>query len=118
MKVRNIRQSADPYEIAATGQVVGHGETVDVDDLLGLSLCEQHEAWAPGDDAAVSLFVEFCRWVEAVQALTPAVPEVVPFVPIELLPNPGLAALAAPPTVGKKSKPSDTAGVTSSTEEG
>lgn len=33
--------------IAATGQTVAAGETVDVADDLGRSLCEQTDKWAP-----------------------------------------------------------------------
>lgn len=43
MKVRNVRDVA--LEIAATGQVVGPGEPVDVNDELGRSLCEQPGNW-------------------------------------------------------------------------
>lgn len=37
----------DLVEIAATGQVVAHGDTVDVDDALAASLCEQTDNWTP-----------------------------------------------------------------------
>lgn len=43
-RVKNLR--TDDVEIAATGQVVPAGGVVDVDDDLGLSLCEQVDAWA------------------------------------------------------------------------
>lgn len=34
-----------PREIAATGQVVEPGGTVDVDDVLAVSLCDQPDVW-------------------------------------------------------------------------
>lgn len=33
-------------ELAATGQLVEPGETIEVDDDLGASLCEQVDVWA------------------------------------------------------------------------
>lgn len=44
MKVTNQRPWA--LEIVATQQVVEPGETVEVDDDLGKSLCEQPANWA------------------------------------------------------------------------
>lgn len=44
MHVTLIRDEA--REIATTGQVVEPGETVEVDDELGASLCEQVDVWA------------------------------------------------------------------------
>lgn len=44
MKITN--QTERPREIAATGQIVDAGETVEVDDDLGRSLCEQPANWA------------------------------------------------------------------------
>lgn len=45
MEIRNVRGYA--LEIAATFQVVEHGETVEVPDDLGASLCEQPANWEP-----------------------------------------------------------------------
>lgn len=45
MQIRNLRSTA--REIAATGQRVEPGGTVDVDDALGAALCEQPDTWAP-----------------------------------------------------------------------
>lgn len=44
MKITNQRPY--PVEIAATGDVVAPGETVEVDDDLGKRLCEQADAWS------------------------------------------------------------------------
>lgn len=44
MKITN--QDRRAREIAATGQIVEPGETVEVDDDLGRSLCEQPANWA------------------------------------------------------------------------
>lgn len=106
MKVRNIRQSLDPVQIAATGQVVERDGVVEVDDDFGCLLCEQDTNWAPADDASTDLFVEFYRWVAAVReaerdpddlTLAEAVERATaPFVPLEPLVNPALARLAAP----------------------
>lgn len=38
--------------IAATDQIVASGETVEVDDDLGRSLCEQTDNWAAADRPA------------------------------------------------------------------
>lgn len=43
MKVRNV--SSRPREIGVTGQLVEPGDTVDVSDELGRSLCEQPRNW-------------------------------------------------------------------------
>lgn len=43
MKIQNVRGYA--LEIGVTGQLVNPGETVEVDDLLGKSLCEQEANW-------------------------------------------------------------------------
>lgn len=43
MKITNVYARA--REIAATGKVVEPGETVDVDEELGKSLCEQPDNW-------------------------------------------------------------------------
>jgi len=104
--VRNIRQSLDPVQIAATGQVVERDGVVEVDDDFGCLLCEQDTNWAPADDASTDLFVEFYRWVAAVReadrdpddlTLAEAVERATaPFVPLEPLENPALARLAAP----------------------
>lgn len=45
MKIRNVRERG--LEIAATGQIVGPGDTVEVDDKLGRSLCKQEDNWKP-----------------------------------------------------------------------
>jgi hypothetical protein len=106
VKVRNIRQSLDPVQIAATGQVVERDGVVEVDDDFGCLLCEQDTNWAPADDASTDLFVSFCLWVAAVReaerdpddlTLAEAVERATaPFVPLEPLVNPALARLAAP----------------------
>lgn len=49
MKVTN--QSAKAREIAATGQIVEPGDSVEVDDDLGRSLCEQPANWAASKPA-------------------------------------------------------------------
>lgn len=46
--VTNVRGRR--LEIAETGQVVGPGETVEVDDLLAARLCEQPANWREGTD--------------------------------------------------------------------
>lgn len=43
MKIKNVRGYA--LEIGVTGQLVNPDETVEVDDLLGKSLCEQEANW-------------------------------------------------------------------------
>lgn len=43
MKIRNVTDRA--RVIAATAQIVGPGETVEVDDDLGKSLLEQPDRW-------------------------------------------------------------------------
>ena len=43
MEIRNKRPY--PVEIAATGQIVEAGGTVDVADDLGSALCEQEDNW-------------------------------------------------------------------------
>lgn len=45
MKITLIADLA--REIAVTNQFVEPGETVEVDDELGKSLCEQAEVWQP-----------------------------------------------------------------------
>lgn len=45
MKIQNVSGAA--LEIAATGQLVHPGEAVEVDPLLGKSLCEQEANWQP-----------------------------------------------------------------------
>lgn len=45
MKIRNVL--GRPLEIAATGQLVGPDEVVEVDDTLGRALCEQPANWKP-----------------------------------------------------------------------
>lgn len=121
MKVRNIRQSLDPVQIAATGQVVERDGVVEVDDDFGCLLCEQDTNWAPADDASTDLFVSFCLWVAAVReaerdpddlTLAEAVERATaPFVPLEPLVNPALARLAAPaapaPRGPRPPKPAD-----------
>ncbi len=113
MRVRYIGPvcDGDGVVIAATGQTCVRGETVVVDDGLGLSLCDQHSNWAPDGDESVALFAEFCRYVAAAQLA------VAPVEPVRLvdggpLPNPGLDALAAPATAPKRAKTAtaDTAG--------
>lgn len=42
-----IGPASDGVEIAATGQVVPQGGTVEVDDALADALCEQVDAWQP-----------------------------------------------------------------------
>ena len=100
MRVRYIGPccDGDGVEIAATGQTVVRGGTVDVADELGLSLCDQPGNWAPDGDESIQLFVDFCHWVAV--APKPAAPDDVDDgsrpVPVHgELPNPGLAALAA-----------------------
>lgn len=44
MKIRNARNTA--RTIAATGQTVEGGDTVDVDDELGRALLDQPDNWA------------------------------------------------------------------------
>jgi hypothetical protein len=44
MQIRNVHDRM--LEIADTGQRVDPGEVVEVDDVLGVSLCEQPERWA------------------------------------------------------------------------
>jgi hypothetical protein len=41
-----IATTGGEREIAATGQLVQPGETIEVDDDLGASLCEQVDVWA------------------------------------------------------------------------
>ena len=45
MKIR-YRGPHDQVEIAATGQIVDRGGTVDVDDEIAAALCEQ-DCWQP-----------------------------------------------------------------------
>lgn len=103
MRVRYIGPccDADGVEIAATGQQVARGGVVDVDDALGLSLCDQPSNWAPDGDESVDLFVRFCRYVEAVKAAEPAA-TVAALADGAPLPNPGLDALAAPAVTSKR----------------
>jgi hypothetical protein len=118
MRVRYIGPccDADGVEIAATGQQVARGATVEVDDELGLSLCDQPDNWAPDGDESVDLFVRFCRFVEAVKAETPPA-DARALVDGSPLPNPGLAALAAPPATEPAPKaPRSRAAVTESEE--
>lgn len=49
MKVTYVGPFADGVEIAATGQVVKPGESVEVDAALGAALCEQPSNWAPAE---------------------------------------------------------------------
>lgn len=44
MKITNVSPAA--RTIAATGQSCEAGETIEVDDDLGASLCEQVDVWA------------------------------------------------------------------------
>lgn len=110
MRVRYIGPccDADGVEIAATGQTVARGGVVEVDDALGLSLCDQPSNWAPDGDESVDLFVRFCRYVEAVKAAEPAASPR-PLVDGAPLPNPGLDALAAPEPAPKSAKSRTTA---------
>ncbi len=96
MRVRYIGPCCDGegVTIAATGQAVVRGSTVEVPDALGLSLCEQVDNWAPDGDGSVDLFVRFCRWVEACRPVVESSPAQV-LVDGSVLPNPGLVALAA-----------------------
>jgi len=50
--VQILNASDHPREIVATGQIVNPGETVEVDDDLGASLCEQPDNWHPKKTAA------------------------------------------------------------------
>lgn len=44
---------ADATRIVATGQLVFHGDSVEVDDDLGRSLCEQESNWVAAKSAPV-----------------------------------------------------------------
>ena len=55
MHLRYIGPSADGVVIAATGQEVKPGETVEVVwDVLGKSLCEQKNSWEPVPEKAAA----------------------------------------------------------------
>lgn len=43
MKITNITNRT--RDIGVTGQVAGPGETIEVDDDIGKSLCEQEDRW-------------------------------------------------------------------------
>lgn len=45
MKVKYIGPQMDGVYVPALDADVAHGETVDVDDALGASLCEQTGTW-------------------------------------------------------------------------
>lgn len=47
MEIRNVSSAA--LEIAATGQIVGPWESVEVEDGLGRSLVEQRDVWRSGE---------------------------------------------------------------------
>ena len=49
MRVTYIGPYSEGAEIAATGQVVMPGETVEVPDELGAALCEQTSNWSAAD---------------------------------------------------------------------
>jgi hypothetical protein len=50
------RPDLDPVELH---------DIVDIDDDLGILLCEQVENWVPGDDEAQAALDDFYRWVAA-----------------------------------------------------
>lgn len=52
MKIQNVTECA--LQIEATSQLVNPGDVVEVDALLGKSLCEQVSNWRPVSDAAKS----------------------------------------------------------------
>lgn len=85
----------DGVVISESGQRCVRGETIEVDDDLGVRLCEQEENWTPAP-RSVPFFVEFCQLVAAATAATPAPPlssggvEILP--PAEI-PNYGIEAL-------------------------
>lgn len=70
MKVRNINPHDEGVWIAATDQDVPAGGTVDVDDDLGVTLCEQVDNWAPGDPGSAAFFAAFCALVAGEPAKT------------------------------------------------
>lgn len=49
MKITYVGPFTDGVEIAATGQVVAKGGTVEVADELGAALCEQSGNWVPAE---------------------------------------------------------------------
>lgn len=53
MKITYVGPFADGVEIAATGQIVAQGGTVEVADELGAALCEQPGNWKPADQRSV-----------------------------------------------------------------
>ena len=55
MRVTYVGPYAEGVEIAATGQLAAPGEPLEVDDRLGLSLCDQPDNWKPADKAAEKL---------------------------------------------------------------
>ena len=52
MKVKYIGPITGGVEIAATGDIVEQGETVDLADPIAIALCEQTTNWEPADPAA------------------------------------------------------------------
>lgn len=127
MQVKYIGPCTAGVEIAATGQEVARGGVVTVDDALGLSLCDQPTNWAPDGEASIALYVEFCRWVEAVKAAPTAEDKALaeaaeraaaPFVEPEQFAHPGLAALSAPPEPSRKQRTTTTDPAPADTKEG
>lgn len=83
----------EAVEIAATGDIVARGDTIEVDTDLGIGLCEQTVNWEPADADSVAVLDEFYRWVAAhVKRFDPAAGMDV-WIPLE---KPEPAAEAAP----------------------
>ena len=47
MRIKYIGRHSGGVEVPALDALVGHGETVEVDDELGASLCRQRSEWQP-----------------------------------------------------------------------
>ena len=47
MRIKYIGRHSGGVEVPALAAVVAHGETVEVDDDLGASLCRQESEWQP-----------------------------------------------------------------------
>lgn len=92
-----------------------HGAPIEVDDELGISLCEQTTNWKPADPESQALLDDFYRWVaahekrdtivdgEIVVRWMPRPPEPEPAAEAAPVPEPAEPAAAAPRPRGARS---------------
>lgn len=74
------------------GEFIENGGVLDVDDALGVLLCEQTTNWEPGDAESLATFDAFCAWIDAHEKVIHPVTAVAVWVP-------KAPAEAAPPAV-------------------